>query len=191
MQSPLPTGEPALLEDPRSPGWQFPALAKPGHWEDVGGATSGPRVLQLLPGKNPRPPLPLVLLPRLGRVGSLTHTRGAGPVHRRGEAVTTSLGGPPGAQGPAGQPCTEGAAASRRYVYPLSRLPPAWLSLLPCSLGLTLSCAPFLLEEQAGVLAPTPHHPVTWRAVAGGHGQPGSVCLGLWGAEHPSGTPAP
>ena len=112
-------------------------------------------------------------------------------MHRPGEAVTTSLGGPPGAQGPAGQPCTEGAAASRRYVYPLSCLPPAWLSLLPCSLGCTLSCAPFLLEEQAGVLAPAPHHPVTWRAVAGGHGQPGSVCLGLWAAEHPPGTPAP
>lgn len=180
-----PRSDPALPADLGSPNWQFPAFAKPGHPEDVGGAASGPRVWWLLPGKNPPQPLPLVLWRLPGRVGSVAHAQGAGPLHRPTEAMTISFGGgDPGAQGPPSQPRTGRAATLPGDVYPLSCLLQLASASSSPARGSRFPLAPFLLEKQAGTPAPALPAP---RLLEGSVRPPwmASICPGRWGPEHP------
>ena len=148
---------------------------------------------QLFPGKNPPPPLPLVLLPLPGRAGSDACSQAAGPFHHPGcpvEAMPTSPGGHPG-QPRTGQPCR--CAAGLRAAAAVSLILSAASLAGPPSLLPRASALPsalFLLEERAGTLAlALPPScllecSVWWPRAAW-------RWLRQWGTGHTSGMPAP
>lgn len=158
--------------------WQFPAFAKPGHPEDVGGAASGPRVWRLLPGKNPLQPLPLVLWRLPGRVGSVAHAQGAGLRHHPTEAMTISSGGALGLRAlPAGPARGEQPHCRATFIlYAACCGSPRPPPLLP---GAHAFPSPHSCwkNRRAPPLRPS-QHLVGWRAVSGRRGWPVSVLGG-------------
>lgn len=174
-----PRSDPALPADLGSPNWQFPAFAKPGHPEDVGGAASGPRVWWLLPGKNPPQPLPLVLWRLPGRVGSVAHAQGAGPLHRPMEAMTISFGG--GTLGLRALPASPARGEQPHcratfILYPACCSSPRLPPLLPGAHAFP-SLHSCWKSRRAPPLRPS-QHLVCWRAVSGRRGWPASVLGG-------------